>query len=85
MFSGHIWSYEHIAKTIKLFRGWEVTDLAPFNIDIDSPLYNSKKNCPWTFSGHIWSYEHIAKRIKLFRGWEVTGLAPFNIDIPLYN
>ena len=43
MFSGHIWSCEHVAKRIKLFRGREVTDLAPF--DIDSPLYNSKKNC----------------------------------------
>ena len=41
MFFGHIWSYEHIAQRIKLFCGWEVTDLVPFNID--SPLYNSKK------------------------------------------
>ena len=38
MFFGHIWSYEHIAQRIKLFRGWEVTDLSPY--DIDSPLYN---------------------------------------------
>ena len=43
MFSGYIWSYEDIAKRIKFFRCREVTDLAPF--DIDSPLYNSKKNC----------------------------------------
>ena len=41
MLSGHIWSYEHIAKRIQLFRGREVTDLTTF--DIDSPLYNSKK------------------------------------------
>ena len=41
MFSGHILSYEHVAKRIKLFRGREVTDPAPF--DIERPLYNSKK------------------------------------------
>ena len=40
-FFGHVWSYEQIAKRIKLFRGREVTNLAPFNID--SPLYISKK------------------------------------------
>ena len=28
MFSGYIWSYEHIGKRIKLLRGREVTNLA---------------------------------------------------------
>ena len=44
MFSGHIWSYEHIAKRIKLFRGREVTDLVPFNICSVYKVYGTQND-----------------------------------------
>ena len=61
MFSGYIWSYEHIAKRIKLFRGREVMDLTPFNID--SPLYNSKQVGPTPESNSIFQYIFGPKRV----------------------
>ena len=42
-FSGYILVYDVREKKIRLIRVWEVLVLAPF--DIDSPLYDSKKNC----------------------------------------